>query len=754
MLSVPDCIVALKSCLLIPLVGLLGALLCLTPSGLYLEEEYGLEWLFKLRGEISPSDKIVIIAIDRTSVDILKLPDDPERWPRSYYAQLIEKINWLKPAVIGINLTFHEARDPVTDRMLVEAMQNSRNTVLSNYLKQKALSSTGSFSAFVSERVIDPLPMFEQSALAVAPFPLPKTPAVKQFWTSKKSAGDIATFPGIIFHCYVMKHAFAELGLMLEYLNNQWPHAHLPAHVPMLPGTEVTNFVKLLQRTFSDYPEYKNIVHDFLLQANFNPQKLELLQTWLKIITIQDSLYLNHYGKAGSITTLPFYQALEGNFLNPNLFNNKVVLIGFADDIEPERNRGLYTVFSDEIGEVISPVEVAATAIANMIDNQWINSLSLWQQFCLLLAWGMLLSMLALFLTYRTALISILSADLLYFMVASYVFQQFEIWVPLITPLIIQTFLVLAAATFHTTYKRRKEHQKMQNAFSFYLPTDVVQSVVNHHDLLTMEHYGEVTRGLCMATDAGRYTSLSETMPPQQLSELMNAYYTQMFSAVKQHNGFVSDIIGDAMMAIWAKQDNSLQIRRNACMAALDIRQATENFNNSQPHQLPTRISLHYGEMRIGNVGAVDHYEYRAMGDTVNTASRIEGVNKLLKTDVLVSAEVIRELQEFYVRDLGQFILKGKRRPVHIYELVDYSENVSPDWRVLNTMFTTALDLYRQYHWQAALQLWQEVASRFPSDGPTRFYIQYIQQHDDILQQLEKKLPEGEAYIKLADFES
>ncbi len=96
-------------CLSIFLVGILGAALCLTPIGLHLEEEIGLALLFKLRGPISPPKQVVIVSIDKSSSEILHLPDDPEKWPRSYYAELITKLNEQHPAIIAFNLHWRNA---------------------------------------------------------------------------------------------------------------------------------------------------------------------------------------------------------------------------------------------------------------------------------------------------------------------------------------------------------------------------------------------------------------------------------------------------------------------------------------------------------------------------------------------------------------------------------------------------------------------------------------------------------------------
>ena len=94
-------------------------------------------------------------------------------------------------------------------------------------------------------------------------------------------------------------------------------------------------------------------------------------------------------------------------------------------------------------------------------------------------------------------------------------------------------------------------------------------------------------------------------------------------------------------------------------------------FNRAnRTSQLPTRIGLHTGQMMVGNIGAIDRYEYNPIGDIVNTASRIEGLNRHLGTRILASREVLYGLDEFLTRDLGEFVLAGKSKPVAVYELV------------------------------------------------------------------------------------
>ena len=151
----------------------------------------------------------------------------------------------------------------------------------------------------------------------------------------------------------------------------------------------------------------------------------------------------------------------------------------------------------------------------------------------------------------------------------------------------------------------------------------------------------------------------------------MNRYYAVLFEPVKRHGGLVQDVVGDSMLAVWATTEPDLSLRSRACLAALDIASAVDRFNAASGRlALPTRIGLHSGQLLLGSVGAMDHYEYRAVGDIVNTATRLEGLNKHLGTRLLVSADVLQGLEGLMSRELGAFLLAGKSRPIVVHELI------------------------------------------------------------------------------------
>jgi adenylate cyclase len=219
-------------------------------------------------------------------------------------------------------------------------------------------------------------------------------------------------------------------------------------------------------------------------------------------------------------------------------------------------------------------------------------------------------------------------------------------------------------------------------------------------------------------------------MDPEALSRFMNTYYEVIFEPVRKNDGIISDVKGDSILALWPTAHPDATVRYFACHAALDIIRAVDQFN--QPYdnrQLPIRIGMHSGYISLGSVGAMDHFEYRPVGDIVNTASRMEGLNKYLGTRLLVSAEVLDQLDGFCKRPLGKFILAGKSNPVEVSELVCKAEDVQEKQKKINRAFARGLDAYQRQAWREAVDIFRFALQLDNSDGPSLFYLSLCEKY-------------------------
>ena len=166
-------------------------------------------------------------------------------------------------------------------------------------------------------------------------------------------------------------------------------------------------------------------------------------------------------------------------------------------------------------------------------------------------------------------------------------------------------------------------------------------------------------------------------------------------------------------------------MRRNALEAA---RRINETLNRPDKNALPripaTRLGLHSGEIMLGSIGAVDHYEYRAVGDIVNSASRIQELNKTLGTRVLLSSQVLDGIDGYLTREVGTFLLRGKTRPLVIHELIGGGAADDPASVTQgHELFADALLAFRQADWKTAIVLFARALETRDDDGVSRFYL-------------------------------
>jgi adenylate cyclase len=217
-------------------------------------------------------------------------------------------------------------------------------------------------------------------------------------------------------------------------------------------------------------------------------------------------------------------------------------------------------------------------------------------------------------------------------------------------------------------------------------------------------------------------------MEPGAVVELVNRYFSALFRPVLEHGGVVSDVKGDGLLAVWTYQSGGAEFKARACKACLEMIDRVEELNQQRPaYRLPTRLGLDFGPIALARVGAHEHFEYRPVGEPVNTASRLEQLNKALKTRILVSEAFARGVKGFLFRDLGSFQLRGKRSRIRVRELVGASEACTAREHGLCREFADALAAYEAGVTVEAQRRLQALQARHPDDGPTRYYLQLLQ---------------------------
>lgn len=708
--------------------GLAGALLSVLPAGLALEENFGLDGLFLWRGTRPAPPEVVIVTLDKTSARRFGLPNESRKWPRELHARLVENLSQAGASVVGFDIHFEEPRDPVQDAYLTRAIQAAGNVVLFEYLKKEAHPLTnvvgGGDAEVLTESLIPPLPALARAAAATAPFPLPKVPVkVSQYWLFKEGAGDPPTLPVVMFQL----HALAVYPDLRRLLQESHPAAsELAPDLAAVVRDRKLRAVMEQLRTLMREPELSALLPARIAaDPGLTTEKRRQLVALVNLYRDRNSRYLNYYGPPRSMTTLPFYEVWQANSraaAEALGLRGKIVLVGFSERLQPEQKDGFYTVYSQEAsGLDISGVEIAATAIANMLEDNPVQVLPAATQVTLILFWGLLTGLVVMWRRASLAIAVVMVLALLYLGLALQLFSTQALWLPLVVPLAIQMPMVLFAGLLWHYREATRERNRIRQAFRNYLPERAVAALARD---LSATPGGELMHGVCLATDAARYTALAERTAPEELATLMNRYYQALFQPVHAHGGFVSDVVGDAMLAVWAQVKPEAAQRAHACSAALDVARTSRSFSESLDSQgLSTRIGLHAGPILLGNIGTTEHFEYRAVGDIVNTAARLQALNKTLGTSILASRETTDGLGEFLVRDLGLFRLPGKNLPTAVVELRGHRNAATAEELELIQGFTDALVKFRAHHFSAAQTAFARTLEQFPSDGPSRYYL-------------------------------
>ena len=724
-------------------IGLLGAVFYLSPQGTAIEEQFGLYWLFHLRGERTAPTDVVVIAVDQASATDLELPLKPSLWPRMLHAHLVDRLAKLGAKAIAFDLVFDRPGiDAHHDKQFAAALERAGNVVLVERLdfdetRFSEIAAGGSYTRILREYTGKILPVIADAARAHAPFPLQKASRASYYWTFRPDGSDMPTLPSLL-----LQLSSAEV---YEYFLNMLASID-PALVQQLPASmneaNVEDLILDLRNIFIQEPELaEKLLQKSVAGTNLDDAQQRVIRALIDLYGGSEVRYLNFYGPPRTIRTIPYHVLLNDTENQAEMIGGldlagKTIFIGFSAETVSEQDKvrdDYQTVFSLPDGLALSGVEIAATAFANLLEGESIRPVTPANGALVLLLLGTGVCLFCFTVpagnmmahAFGMVLAGILSFGV-YGSVSVWLFGQWQLWIPLAIPLMVQLPVGLIGIVTLLYFEADRERRRIEALFGGHRPEPVVRDMVGGAGSIHTE--GQLVYGACLATDAEKYTALAETMNPRQLAALMHAYYECLFEPVEHYQGKVSDVIGDAMLAIWAAGSADLFLRERACLACLDIINVIEDFNrqsgDSRP-LLPTRLGLHFGEMVLGNIGARQHYEYRAVGDIVNTANRIQGANKYLGTRLLVSEEVVKGLDDLLLRPLGWFLLSGKSQPINLFELVAHQSSSNAEQRQLCAVYEQALRICQAGDFSGASHQFETIREHFPEDGPTRFMLAY-----------------------------
>ncbi len=430
---------------------------------------------------------------------------------------------------------------------------------------------------------------------------------------------------------------------------------------------------------------------------------------------------------AGPILTYPYvsyYQALDPSKLPADAFKDQVVIIGrhlqASPEVGAEQSDVFRTPFTATTGWFTPGAEIHANILETALRGDAIYPVApRWD--AALVALVVLASAAAL-ATWRPLRGGLIVLVLVALLLAAdwFLFKRMNVWLPVGAP-ILGTVSVYSAFGVLAFLVERRRRAELRRAFALYVSAEVVDHVMANPQRLGLG--GERRDVTLLFTDLEGFTTLTERLGAEEVARILNLHFTDATRVIKQHGGTVNRFMGDAVMAMWgAPLDDPRQARnayQAACEMQADIAKLRERLLGQGLPPLRMRIGIHSCAAVVGNLGSADRFEYTAIGDGVNLAARLEGVNKLYHTGILLSGATAQQLgPEEKVRPVDRVIVKGKSEPVEIF-------TPCADERVI-ALTTEALAAYRARQWDSAEARFRELIAIDADDGVAQVYLERI----------------------------
>jgi adenylate cyclase len=269
----------------------------------------------------------------------------------------------------------------------------------------------------------------------------------------------------------------------------------------------------------------------------------------------------------------------------------------------------------------------------------------------------------------------------------------------------------------------RARRRQLRRAFALYVAPAVVDEIVAHPERLGLHgHRREIT---LLFTDLAGFTHIAEELAAEEVARLLNRHLTDMTDIVLQHGGTVDKFIGDAVMAFWGAPVSDAEQSRHAVEAAMHMQASIAAMRADLAArggpEMRMRIGLHRGECIVGNLGVTGRFAYTAVGDCVNLASRVEGVNSAYGSGILLTQAVADAVgSRIPLRLVDTVRVKGRSHPVTLFTPCDDAALVSRS--------AAALEAYRQGKWSEATALWDAFAAAYPEDPIARVFVARLRQ--------------------------
>jgi adenylate cyclase len=676
-------------------VGFSMAILLWMPGWLDLWELKSWDWRVNLLENLykSPTQdsKIRIVLLDQNSLDWGKQTNDLSwPWPRETYGKILDFCHRSGAKAVGFDVLFTEPSKygVEDDQSLGKSIQDFGKFTSAVFLGE----TTGEYSTW---------PRFAHKNPFLLSYPEEKY--VSELIKSKRYSR--ASFPimEISQSAFVLGNVHINPDLdgvyrrvpLFHYFDGQW--------VPAL-GLGVY---------LSAHPEVHIQIHRDDLTIGGN--KISTDKEGRAILRFQKhSDFINSYSAASIIQSeLKILQG-EKSDIDPKKFRDCYVFFGYSAP-------GLFDLKSIPLSGVYPGVMIHATILENILSQSFIKETSSAVFLCVTL-------LLAIFAGISSSLVSHLfktvaiyiASILLPFVLCSIAYVN-GYWLPLVVPeLAVMLTLVSAGLFYYNTEGRQKRFIK--NAFQQYLSPAVIEELIEDPERLKLG--GERRQLSIFFSDLEGFTSISEKLTPEELTSILNEYLSAMTEIIHDEGGTVDKYEGDAIIAFWnaplLQEDHAIRCVRTALRCQKKLSEMRPYFREKIQRDLKMRIGMNTGAAVVGNMGSKTRFDYTMMGDAVNLASRLEGINKEFGSYTMISKSTLVEIGDaFPVRELSMVRVVGKKESVAVYEPMfeeDYQKK-----KDIYDIFKKGLQSYYEGNFEEALDFFTKIAEQ---DAPARSYVE------------------------------
>jgi adenylate cyclase len=681
---------------------------------------------FLSRGHLRPSPAVVMALIDEKSLDT----EGRWPWPRSKLARLVDILSQDGAKVIGFDIGFLEP-DENSQLGFIDQFDQKvdaldiKNAILADFInesKKQADNDLALANAIRNSSAPVVLGYFFHMNEADLNYRIEETEIEQQLDRISASRYPFITYEDPEMETAPFIRAYAPES-NLEIFTNSADASGFFTVAADQDG--VVRWMPLIIECAMDIFPPLTIACAWLyldrpqLMVNVAHYGVEGIQMGKRFIPTDENgqLLINYLGPPKTFPHFSISDILSGK-LAKGTFKDKLVLVGATA-------MGTHDLRSTPFSPLYPGVEIHATVIDNILTQNFITK-PRWSMIFDLLVIILLGTLTGIALPRTSAMKGLFIASglfILHIFIARWLFVNSRVWLNIVYPLMVLA-ITYTAVTVYRYVTEERERKKIKETFRQYLPPLVIEEMLKDPGRLKLG--GEEKVLTVLFSDLERFTGYSERYAPHEMINFLSDYFEEMSKLIFAYWGTLNEYVGDELMATFGAPLEQPDHAQRACAAALAMQEQLHalriDWAKVGRPPLRARTGINSGPMLVGNLGCRYRFAYGVLGDQVNLGSRLEGLNKVYKTEILIGENTARLVEgSFLLREIDMVRVVGRQQTVRIYELLAKSGASLPgNKEQALSFYRDGLEAYRKKFWDEAPGLFKKSLSLCPEDGPSR----------------------------------